>query len=94
MIPIHIHKIIISISQDYSRILNENHTAILIASELDLLTQNSIENIFDPWLSSLYDMVILSRKVNAEEPGNHIATLMSRALDLWTQISIKNIFIS
>ena len=36
MIPIHIHKIIISISQDYSRILNENHTATLMSSALDL----------------------------------------------------------
>ena len=38
MIPIHIHKkIIISISHDCSRILNENHIATLMSSELDLL---------------------------------------------------------
>ena len=37
MIPIHIHKkIIISIWQDCSRILNENHIATLMSSELDL----------------------------------------------------------
>ena len=69
---------------NHSKILKENHTATLMPSELDLLTPNSIEIIFDPWVVCIHVWYDDSMwKVQRWKPRNHIVTLMSSALDLW-----------
>jgi hypothetical protein len=50
----------------------------------DLLTLNSIGNIFLPWVVYMCEMVTLyvGDKDNGLEPRNHISTLMSSVLEL------------
>jgi hypothetical protein len=62
------------------------------ALDLDLLTPNSIGNIF-LWVANMHDTVSLSGKKNSLEPVNHVSYSMSSAIDLWTPILIENIFL-
>jgi hypothetical protein len=60
-----------------------NHISTSMSSVFDLLTPNSIGNIFLPWIVHMYDTVSLSGKHNTLESRNHMFTSMSSALDLW-----------
>jgi hypothetical protein len=60
-----------------------NQIPTLMSSLFDLLTSNSIGNIFLPRIVYMGDIVTLGGKDNGLEPGNHISTLMSSALHLY-----------
>jgi hypothetical protein len=48
-----------------------NRISTMISSALDLLTSNSMGNIFLPWVDYMCDMMTLSGKGNVLESGNH-----------------------